>query len=67
MCQRQIRDFALIPILPLAAPIDVMHQVYLGVANNLLQVFAKKTARSDLQLIEIAVKIIAVIFLLIFR
>ena len=58
--------FALIPNLPLAAPIDVMHQVYLGVAKVLLQVIAKKTARSDLQLIESAVKTIAVFFLLIF-
>ena len=54
--------FTLIPNLPLAAPIDVMYQVFLGVAKVLLQVFVKKTARSDLQLIESAVKTIAVIF-----
>ena len=54
--------FALIHNLPLAAPVDVMHQVYLGIAKVLLQVIAKKTARSDLQLIERAVKTIAVIF-----
>ena len=54
--------FALIPNLPLAAPIDVMHQRYLGVSKVMLQVIAKKTTRSDLQLIESAVKTIAVIF-----
>ena len=54
--------FALIPNLTLAAPIDVTHQVYFGVAKVLMQVIAKKTASSCLQLIECAVKTIAVIF-----
>ena len=61
---RYIKILALIPNLPLVPPLDIMHQVYLGVAKFLLQVIAKKRARSDLQLIESAVKNIAVIFLL---
>ena len=44
--------FDIIPNLPLAAPIDVMHQVYLGVAKVLLHVIVSKTVKSDIESIN---------------
>ena len=38
----------IVPKLPLTAPFDVMHQVYLGVTKVLLEVIEKKTHRNDL-------------------
>ena len=44
--------FDIIPNIPLAAPIDVMHQVYLGVAKVLLHVIVSKTVKPDIESIN---------------
>ena len=46
--------------LPLAAPIDVMHQVHLGVAKVLLQVIKDETRRYDSESLTRTVKTIEV-------
>ena len=40
--------FDLIPNLPLAAPVDAMHQVYLSVTKVMMQVIVDKTRRTDI-------------------
>ena len=52
--------FGLVDNLPLAAPIDVMHQVYLGVAKVLLQVIRDETRRYYSESLARAVKTIEV-------
>ena len=44
--------FKIIKNLPLTAPVDCMHQVYIGVTKVLLQVIVKKTFSSELQCIK---------------
>ena len=41
--------FDLIDNLPLTAPVDVMHQVYLGVGKVLLQIIVAKTVKKDME------------------
>ena len=41
--------FDLIDNLPLTAPVDVMHQMYLGVGKVLLQVIVAKRAKKDME------------------
>ena len=40
--------FDLIPNLPSAAPVDAMHQVYLGVTKVMMQVIVDKTRKTDI-------------------
>ena len=44
----QSKLFKIINNLPLSAPVDCMHQVYIGVTKVLLQVIKKKTFASEL-------------------
>ena len=44
--------YKIINNLPLTAPVDCMHQVYIGVTKVLLQVIVKKTFSSELQCIK---------------
>ena len=47
--------FKIIRNLPLSAPPDCMHQVYIGVTKVLLQVTLKKTSRIDLECLKLTV------------
>ena len=47
--------FKIIRNLPLSAPPDCMHQVYIGVTKVLLQVILKKTSRIDLECLKLTV------------
>ena len=54
--------FDLIDNLPLAAPVDVMHQVYMGVSKVLMIVISSKTAKGDLEVLDRLVQSIQVSF-----
>ena len=47
--------FKLIPNLPLTAPSDIMHQVYIGVTKVLLRVIFDKTMKVDLESLKVSV------------
>ena len=53
--------FDIIPNLPLTAPVDVMHQVYLGVTKVILQVIVSKTVKKDIEAVSQWVQNIQVI------
>ena len=48
----QSKLFKIINNLPLSAPVDCMHQVYIGVTKVLLQVIKKKTFANELECIK---------------
>ena len=54
--------FDLIDNLPLAAPVDVMHQVYMGVSKVLMIVISSKTAKGELEVLDRLVQSIQVSF-----